>query len=229
MSGKNGDEENVEEEDDADTDKGGSTEEDSLSSDGKFGQDEVNKLTGKARKEGRTVGQTTLLSDLGFEDLDMAQKYLKEKRDADDEEKSELDRTLTKFDVEKKRADDAESALKEQKVSALTQKLKSAVMLEIASNTKLNVHPKALNDIWSALAEEHLGDDGIYIDENGKIKGVVTSVEKLLKAKPYFASTPDEEIPSNNTRQKRKTVGTGEPIEEDNNPKYGKLQRNPRI
>ena len=230
MAKKKGqEEENVEEEEDADADKGDSSEESDSSSDGKFEQDDIDRVAGKSRKEGHTAGHNSALETFGFESEEEGIKFLKEARKIEDAKKSELEKLTGTVDGLVKAKEDAETALEAEKSSSLTTRLKSAVMLEIVSNTELKIHPKALDDIWSALTGEYLGDDGIHIDENGKIKGVADSVKKLLKAKPYFTSTSDDETHSSDTRRKKDTVGKGERIEDEHNPKYGKFTPNPRL
>ncbi len=223
-------EEEEEVDDDNDDDTDDDTDDSDSGSDGKDEQKLRDKIAGKARDEGRTVGQKSTLKELGITSLEEGKKLFKAMKDAEDAEKSELERLTDKIDGFEQRAKDAETLVETERKKSTLASMKSAVKLEIVSNSKLNVHSKALNDVWAVLEAEYLGDDGIHFDENGKIKGVAKSVESLLKAKPYFTSTPKKETPGSNTRYRRNRIGEGEPIDDGKpNPKYGKDKPNPRL
>lgn len=214
-------EENAEEEENTDDDKGGGKGNSNSGSSGQFEQEDLDHVAGKSRKEGHTAGHNSVLKALGFENEEEGIEFLKKAREKEDAEKTELEKLADKVAGLEQDKEDADTALKAEKSSSLTSRLRSAVKLEIVSNSKLSVHPDALDDVWVVLQAEYLGDDGIHISENGKITGVAKSVEKLLKAKPYFASTPDKKVSDNNTRRKKDTVdANGEVIPEDS-PKYG--------
>lgn len=210
----------IEEEEDVD-DKGGEDDDSDSGSDGEFEQKDLDRVAGKSRKEGHTAGHNSALEAFGFENEEDGVKFLAKARKEEDAKKTELEKLQDKVDGLVSDKEDAETALKAEKSSSLTARLRSAVLLEISSNSELKVHPKALDDVWSVIVDNYLGDDGIFIDENGKIQGIATSVEKLLKAKPYFTSTQDKKESDNDTRRKRNTVdANGENISEDD-PKYG--------
>lgn len=222
---------NVIEEENTDADNDGdSTDSSDSSSDGKDEQNLRDKIAGLARKEGRTAGQNSTLKELGFENLEEGKKLLKLVREAEDAGKSKLEKATLKLDEFEKRAKDAELLVETVKEKSALDSIRSAVNVEIVSNKKLNINPDTQDDIWLFITQAYLGDDGIHIDENGKMKGITDSLTKLLKAKPYLTSTPNTEDSNSNTRQRRNKVGEGEPIDDDKpNPRYGKPQVNPRL
>lgn len=215
-----------------DTGKGGSVDDNSSGSDGKSEQERLDYVAGKARSEGRTAGLQATLKGLGFDTEDEAKKFVKTKREADDKDKSELELLTSQVGSLTKRADDAEAETKSVKAGALTTKLQAAVKLEVVSNKELNINPEASDDVWLFIAKDYLGEDGIHIDENGKVQGIVKGLESLLKAKSYLASPPDgKKTPGSDTRQKKGKVDVkGEEIDASKTvPTFSRDRPNPRL
>lgn len=169
-------------------------------------QEQVNELVGKARQEGRTTGQSNLLKEFGFEDMDAAKEYLSQAREKEDAEKSEMERLQSQIEKANARAEDAENATKEALLSSQDVLMRTAVEIEIVTNEELSINPQAKDDIWTFLLTDHVGEKGIHVDENGKVQGVGEALKDLIKAKPYLASTPTDDTPGTQTRTKTRKV-----------------------
>lgn len=211
---------------------GGETEQEKQDRLAQAEQDRLDRTAGNARKEGRTAGHNAVLADLGFENAEEAQAYLKEKREADEATLSEIEKLSSKFEALEKRATDAEALADTATANALTARFRSAVDTEVMSNKKLNVNPEAMDDVWLFLANDHVSEKGIHLGENGKVLGVKDSLEKLIKAKPYLVSTQTDANPGSHTRRrvdKVKVNDDGEPIIDPTKSKFIKDLDNPRL
>lgn len=183
-------------------------------------QEQVNELVGKARVEGRTTGQSSLLKKFGFDSEDAIDEFIKAAREKEDAEKSELEKLQSQLEKANARAEDAETATQQALQQSQVTLMRSAVDAEIMTNEELNINPEARADVWLFLSTTSVGENGIHLDENGKVQGVEKALKDLIKEKPYLASTQKDDTPGSQTRYTRgKVSSTGK---DDDTPPTGK-------
>lgn len=178
-------------------------------------QAQLNKIAGAARAEGRTAGEKKatqeLLESLGFEDLDAAKAYVAAKKEADDADLKESEKLAKELERERKRAEQATAKAEEVEKTAFNALVKAEVLYTIATSDDIKVLDSARDDILMFLSAGYIGEDGIHLDENGKVVGVADALTKLIKAKPYLAASAstheEEETPDTDTRHSTKKGG----------------------
>ncbi len=80
---------------------------------GKFSQEDLDKIAGQARSDGRTAAEKELLKALGVEDLDAAKKILADQRAAEELGKSELQKAQDEAAKLRVEADEAKREARE--------------------------------------------------------------------------------------------------------------------
>lgn len=154
---------------------------------GGISQDELNRVAGKARTEGKQLAIKALLEELGLESPDILKtlvKTAKEQEQAQMSEAEKLRKQLEKAEADAKAKDDAiaqsEQAIRnERRDSAVKTALRDA-----------NVRKEDAEDAFTLMDKRGLLDT--LLSEDGKVdsKAVEAAVTKFKAEKPaYFAPT----------------------------------------
>ncbi len=173
-----------------------------------FTQEEVNRLVGDARKDGRSSGEKALLESLGLKSADDLKGIVQAARDAEEKNKTELQKAQDA-------ATNAASALEEEKRQrveehdAFTRRLLDGEIRIAASAAVMDKDGKKV--VRPAFRKEALDDVTLLIDrtsiteKNGKFEGLDKALETLAKSKPYLlageAQTPKGTPPTNGQRR----------------------------
>lgn len=137
---------------------------------GKFTQEDLDRIAGSARTEGRTVAERELLKSLGVSDLDAAKSLLKAAKDAEDAQKTELEKAQA--EVERLKTE-AESARTEAHVSRATSALEIALR-------DAGINPER------AEAAKRLVDLSTLKVEGTTVEGIDAAVAELKTTSPEW-------------------------------------------
>lgn len=173
-----------------------------------FTQEEVNRLVGDARKDGRSSGEKSLLESLGLKSADDLKGIVQSAREAEEKNKTELQKAQDA-------ATQAASALEEERQAhtatkdTFTKRLLDGEIRIAASAAMLDKDGKKV--VRPAFRKEALDDVTLLIDrtliteKDGKFEGLDKALDALAKAKPYLlageAQTPKGTPPTNGQRR----------------------------
>ena len=141
---------------------------------GKFTQDDLDRVAGEARKDGRTVAERELLKNLGVPDLDTAKASLEAARTAEDEKKTELQRVQEEA---ARLRDEAETA----KAEARQSRIGSALELALRD---AGINPERAGSALRLVDLSKLDVDGQVV------KGLDEAVKELKTQSPEWFRVP---------------------------------------
>lgn len=150
----------------------------------KFTQEDIDRIAGDARKEGRTKAIKDLLSELGFEKADDLKSLIADARKRQEAELSEVDKAKKEAEVETKRREALEAELNQVRAEQRQDRLERAVEVALqAANAK---RPKDVLDLMKVRGKL----DGLLTDE-GQVndKAVTAAIADFKKDNAeYFGS-----------------------------------------
>ncbi len=154
-----------------------------------FTQEEVNRLVGDARKDGRTSGEKSLLESLGLKSADDLKGIVQAARDAEEKNKTELQKAQ---DTATQSADalEEEKRQREEERNGFTKRLLDGEIRIAASAATMDKDGKKV--VRPAFRKEALDDVTLLIDrtliteKDGKFEGLDKALDALAKAKPYL-------------------------------------------
>lgn len=196
--------------DTSDDDAEGEDEEDNPDGKGKKPDDEqekINRLLGKTRKEARETARKELWASLGVKTQEEFDAYLKAKKDAEDSQKTELqkakdDEAKAKTDLEAAKSEHKSEVEKMQK-RIIDTEIKIAASKQVVDKdgkvTRAAFHSDFLDDIPVLIDRSE-----IKLDEDGKVVGIEKALEALAKSKARMLA----EVTTTTTK---KTKGTPAP------------------
>ncbi len=171
---------------------------------GKLSQEDVNRLVGNARSEGRSAAAKDLLKQLGFESVDDLSAVVKAAKEAEDQRKSEAEKLQAKLaEAEAKAAKvqaDAEAREAALKSRILNEAIKAQAAKPVMDKdgktvTRPAFKPEALDDVL-VLIDRSVIEEG----EAGEYKGIEKALAELAKGKAYLlaeeAKAPAKGTPS---------------------------------
>ncbi len=139
-------------------------------SNGKFTQEDLDRIAGESRKDGRTVAEKELLKSLGVESLDAAQAVISAAKQAEEDQKTELQRAQ---DEAARLRDEAEAA----KADARSSRISAA--LDIALRDA-GLNPERAN------AAMRLVDTSKLAVEGTDVSGLDDAVKELKAQSPEW-------------------------------------------
>lgn len=206
---------------DADPEKGNGSDD---KTDKGLTQEEVNRLVGKARTDGRSAAkqETTaeILKRLGVEKLEDAEGILKAHRDKQEADKSEVEKLTVKLGEFETRAKTAEQALADYQAKVETEKRiaarDSAIKAALSGGTTKADKVLALLQVQHADAITGVMDDDGNLDD----KKITALVETARKAYPEDFGARGVGSPSN--------IGGRTPMNTDQAARDANFQRRRR-
>lgn len=150
---------------------------------GGIGQEEVNRLIGKTRKEARDTARTELLKELGFDNPDDLKALVTDAKARKDAEMSAAEKAQAEAARALKERDDALAKLAQAEQTRLSERREQAVRDAATASGAIDA-----SDI-AAWAKEHGGDTftAVLKDDGSVDKDKVEAVVKAAKtAKPHY-------------------------------------------
>jgi hypothetical protein len=148
-------------------------------------QELLNKMFGERAAQGRAAGASDLLKELGFEKADDLKAILKKAKDAEDAQKSEIERAqATATEAERKRVAAAEK-LAEVETQMQSLKLRAAIQSAL-KKSKVEFAPGQAED--DAL--EHLLS-AVKFDDANKLVGLDDALKTLKTDRDYLFAKPE--------------------------------------
>jgi hypothetical protein len=151
-------------------------------------REELNKQFAERAKRAEEATRKQLWESLGVTSQEEFDAFVKEKKEAEDKNKSELQRLADRAAQEKARADKLSSERKAE-VESLQKRIVDSEIKLLASVPVLDKDGKVVR---AAFRADALADVAVLIDrsnikdENGKIIGIDKALEDLAKSKPWM-------------------------------------------
>lgn len=146
---------------------------------GKFTQEDLDRIAGESRKDGRASAEKELLKGLGVENLDAVKAVIEAAKKAEEDQKTELQKAQ---DEAARAREEAEAA----KAVARNSRIESA--LDIALRTE-GLNPER------AVAAKRLVDTSKLVVEGSEVSGLDDAVKELKAQSPEWfgprVSPPD--------------------------------------
>src|SRR5487761_605939 len=148
--------------------------------DGKFTQEDLDRIAGESRKAGREVAEKELLKELGVESRDAIAATLKAAKDAEDSQKTEL-----------QKAQEEATKAREEAVAAQAEAKNSRITTALA----LKIRDEGINPDRAAAAMRLVDSSKLEV-KDGEVVGLDDAVKALKEASPewfgaFKGSLPD--------------------------------------
>lgn len=159
-----------------------------------FTQDDVNRMTGEARKDGRTKAMADFLKELGIEKPEDAKSLIAAAKAKEDADKSEAQKATDRADAADKKRIEVEQKLADYEAGQVIAARNAAIVAK-ATGEKADIPA----DVLSWLKDNAAADlDALKADESGKFddKALKALVEKVRTARPKWFGTSNPGSPS---------------------------------
>lgn len=149
-----------------------------------FTQAELDKIFSDRLKNVKSNTTTEILQALGVDSLDAVRELVKKQKEADEANKTELQ----KAQEEAAKAKDEAQKLKQAQEAVMAQaqeRLMQAEAMKLAIAYKdasgIGFRPEAINDVWLVLDRSQ-----VKTGDNGTFEGLKEAIEAVAKARPHW-------------------------------------------
>lgn len=143
-----------------------------------FTQADVDRIVGERAKRAGKTAISDFLTSLGFEKPDELKKVVEARREAEEKEKTELQKAQEKAQEEERKRTDLEAQLQRERLDRAIEREAQAL---------------GFADVTDATAL--VDRSRIETDDEGAISGVEEALEALLEAKPHLKRQGDDDDP----------------------------------
>jgi hypothetical protein len=153
-----------------------------------YTQEELDRMFGDRAKRAADAARADMLKDLGVDDPEALKALLKKQKEADDAQKSELQKVAEQLAESEKRAARLESDSKAQ-IAAIAERLMLSDVKMAASKAVTDKDGKTVRPAFRMDALDDLGlfvDRSLITEKDGKYEGIEKALESLAKAKPFL-------------------------------------------
>ncbi|WP_075063984.1 hypothetical protein [Ornatilinea apprima] len=156
-----------------------------------YTQAELDAMFADRAKQARSSTIADILKTLGVEKLDDAKALVEAKRQADEAQKSELEKAQDAIKKAEEKAAQALADAEKFKAEA-NERLLKAEVVRLAG--EVGFRPEAAGDVWLVIDRSKISQE-----ETGDFKGVKEAVELIAKEKPFWLVDPSGQKKSGGT------------------------------
>ncbi len=156
-------------------------------------------------KRAEEATKAKLFADLGVKDETEYQAFLKNKKEAEDKNKSETDKLAEQARLEKERADKLEADAKTEREALQKRVLDTEIKISAVAPVKDKdgkvvrpaFRPEAIDDVLLVIKREAI------TEKEGKYEGIEKALADLAKAKPWLLAEESKVTPKRGTPGER--------------------------